>query len=299
MRARKKKNTAPRLEKCADLITDKIVPGEKPLWLEIGCGKGRFAVETALKTDCGYYALEKVPDVIVMAAEKAAAASVQNLRFIVGDAETLDDICPSDCVDMLFLNFSDPWPRRRDAKKRLTSRTFLEKYRRILKPDGILYIKTDNKDLFEFTVTELKENGYETFDLTEDLHASGIYNPAMTEYETRFTEMGMPIYHVKARPDKSFAPRDGKIFETIESSCGICCSESGCVHYGNDCRGCSREHTTPSGECAVKICCKKKGIANCGSCGTFPCDRFRGITYGIELCGIEERVDKCLKWKKH
>ena len=144
MRARKKKNTTPRLERCAEYITEEITVGTKPLHLEIGCGKGKFAVETAAQFDCDYFALEKVPDVMVIAAEKAAEAGSENLKFILGDAETLDKICPSDCVDVLYLNFSDPWPKRRDAKRRLTSRRFLEKYRRILKSDGILAVKKDN-----------------------------------------------------------------------------------------------------------------------------------------------------------
>ncbi len=302
MRARKKKNTTPRLEKCAEYITEEIVVGDRPLWLEIGCGKGKFAVETAAQGDCDYFALEKVPDVMVIAAEKAAEAGSDNLKFILGDAETLDKICPSDCVDMLFLNFSDPWPKRRDAKRRLTSRGFLEKYRRILKPDGILSVKTDNKLLFDFTVEELQTNGYEIFDYTEDLHNSGIFNYSMTEYEIRFTELGQPIYHVKARPDKNFKPREGRIFEPIESSCGIVCSASGCEKFGKTCNGCNGlpgENPLPTGACEIKKCIKKQGIAHCGNCESFPCDTFMKIEHTIGLCTAEERLEKCNKWKKH
>lgn len=302
MRARKKKNTTPRLEKCADYITEEIIPGDRPLWLEIGCGKGKFAVETAAQSDCDYYAMEKVPDVIVMAIEKAVEANSDNLKFVVGDADTLDKICPSDSVDMLFLNFSDPWPKRRDAKKRLTSRGFLEKYRRILKPDGILSVKTDNKLLFDFTVEELQTNGYETFDYTEDLHASGIFNPSMTEYEIRFTELGQPIYHVKARPDKNFKPREGRIFEPIESACGIECSKSGCKHYGNGCNGCNglaTDTSIPSGECDIKKCVKKHGYAHCGNCEEFPCNTFMNLKANIDLCTLEIRQANCTRWKKH
>lgn len=200
MRARKKKNLIPRLAKCAEYMTDKIIPDEeKPVWLEIGCGKGRFAVGMAEMFDCKYYAMEKVPDVIVMAAEKGVEKALPNLRFIIGDANDLESICPEHCIDMIFLTFSDPWPKKRDTDRRLTYRTFLEKYKRILKKDGVIFFKTDNQKLFEFSVEEFKENGFELFDYTEDLHASDIPNPVCTEYEIKFSEMGQPIYHCKAR----------------------------------------------------------------------------------------------------
>ncbi len=201
MRARKKKNLQPRLERCKDYLTDKVVPeGEKPVWLEIGCGKGRFAVGMAEMFDVKYYAMEKVPDVMVMAAEKGVEAALPNLRFIIGDAGDLEAICPEHCVDVLFLTFSDPWPKKRDTKRRLTYRTFLDKYRRILKPEGHIFFKTDNEKLFRFSVEEFQANGYTLSDYTEDLHASGISNPVCTEYELRFTELGQPIYHCKAHP---------------------------------------------------------------------------------------------------
>ena len=190
MRARKKKNTVPRLERHADLIVDAIEPRDGvPLHVEIGCGKGAFAVGMA----------GLMPDVMVMAVEKAAAAELKNCKFLIADAVMLPDICPAGSVDVLYLNFSDPWPKNRDRKRRLTHINFLETYKKLLKPNGILRIKTDNVGLFDFTLEQLELAGFEMFDLTRDLHNSDIANEVMTEYEKRFSELGFPINAVKAR----------------------------------------------------------------------------------------------------
>lgn len=218
MRARKKKNTVPRLERHAALLRDRVeVPASGPLYVEIGCGKGAFAVGMTESGEGTFYAMEKVPDVMVMAVEKAAAAGRDNLYFLLGDAETLDCCCPAGCVDRLYLNFSDPWPRRHDRPKRLTHRRFLAKYARVLKPDGVLCIKTDNVKLFDFTVGELLGDGWELFDFTRDLHHSDVENTVMTEYETRFCEQGKPICAVKARKKenktmRSFVLKNGTVF---------------------------------------------------------------------------------------
>ena len=190
MRARKKKNTVPRLERHADLIVDAIEPREGvPLHVEIGCGKGAFAVGMA----------GLMPDVMVMAVEKAAEAELKNCKFLIADAVMLPDICPAGSVDVLYLNFSDPWPKNRDRKRRLTHINFLETYKKLLKPNGILRIKTDNVGLFDFTLEQLELAGFEMFDLTRDLQNSDIANEVMTEYEKRFSELGFPINAVKAR----------------------------------------------------------------------------------------------------
>ena len=202
MRARKKKNCDARLERCSDYIVEKIeIPenNDKPVYLEIGCGKGKFAAEVAEKENCLFYAIEIMKDIMVMAIEKGAAKQLDNIKYIIGSADDLLEMCPENSIDTIFLNFSDPWPKKRAAKRRLTHKNYLERYKKLLKKDGIIAFKTDNHPLFEFSVEEIKENGFEIFDYTEDLHESGIYNPAMTEYEERFTELGQPIYHLKAR----------------------------------------------------------------------------------------------------
>ena len=202
MRARKKKNCDARLERCAEYITDKIVihpENTKPDFLEQGCGKGRIAVETAKKENCLFFAVEIMKDIIVMAVEKGAKDGLDNIKYLLASADDILEFCPEKSIDTLFLNFSDPWPKKRNAKRRLTYRAYLEKYKKILKDDGIIAFKTDNYPLFQFSVEELKESGFEIFDYTENLHESGIYNVAMTEYEERFSQMGQPIYHLKAR----------------------------------------------------------------------------------------------------
>ena len=230
MRARKKKNTVPRLERVADRFVPTIPAGEEEIRVEVGCGKGKFI--TALAKDhphVRFYALEKIPDVIVMAAEKADREEVENVKFLLADAKDLTEgidiqfegldedrkpilrkvphaaLCPSHAVSVLYLNFSDPLPNNKYAPRRLTHAGFLEKYRTILKEDGHIEFKTDNKPLFDFSVEQFKECNYEIYDYTEDLHRSDIPNPYHTEYETRFSEMGMPIYSLKARPPKEDA----------------------------------------------------------------------------------------------
>ena len=114
MRARKKKNTVPRLERVKEYLTDHIEPNDTlPVHVEVGCGKGAFALFMAQYTECMYYALEKVPDVMVMAVEKGAAAELKNIRYVLADASMLPEICPEGAVDVLYLNFSDPWPKKR------------------------------------------------------------------------------------------------------------------------------------------------------------------------------------------
>jgi len=200
VRARKKKNTIPRLKRCEELLSDKISPPErKKICLEIGCGKGQFITGLAKKhPDIEYYAMERVPDVIVMAAEKGLAEGLTNLHFLLADASSLSEICPDNSIDVIYLNFSDPWPKKRHSGRRLTDRRFLEIYKRLLKKDGEIKMKTDNEGLFRFSLEEFSGDGFILSEISEDLHNSNIENEFMTEYETRFSKQGMKIYHLKA-----------------------------------------------------------------------------------------------------
>lgn len=200
MRARKKKNTVPRLEKCGEYFSDKIIPREgRKVCLEIGCGKGKFITGLAeMHSDTDFYAMEKVPDVMVMAAEKCRDKELKNLHFLLSDADILPEICPENSIDVIYLNFSDPWPKKRHAQRRLTHERFLEKYKKILKKDGSIKMKTDNEGLFEFSLEEFGKCGFTLSEISRDLHASDIENEVMTEYETRFSEQGMKIFHLKA-----------------------------------------------------------------------------------------------------
>ncbi len=215
MRVRKKRNGERRLAACSymlvkspsDAFGGKTGSGspDRPLCLEIGCGKGKFITETALRhPDCDFIAMELVTDVILLAMERAAAlpgGPPQNLRFINGNAGQLAEIFEPNSVSVIFLNFSDPWPKTRHAKRRLTYRSFLEQYKKVLTNDGELIIKTDNDGFFDFSLSELSESGWVLDKLTRDLHESPYAaDNIMTEYETAFSSRGKNINSVRARP---------------------------------------------------------------------------------------------------
>ena len=212
MRMRKKKHGEERLAACSTLLCERPeAPIADPsaffgrktgVYLEIGCGKGDFAVGmAAAHPDVSFIAMEKVSDVLVLAAEKAGRAAdtrPDNLRFIRGDARDLAAWFAPSSLDGIYLNFSDPWPKAGHAKRRLTHRTFLESYISIVKPGGILALKTDNVGLFDFTLEELAALGLEPFFITRDLHASSeAEGNVMTEYERNFSSQGMPIHALR------------------------------------------------------------------------------------------------------
>ena len=209
MRMRKKKHGEERILACAELlIQDPTVLKDEPqaacadksrkLCLEIGCGKGNFAVGMAAKNqDCSFIAMERVRDVCCLALEKAMACKESrpdNLRFIIGDADNLEEWFPEHSIDVLYLNFSDPWPKAGHAKRRLTHRNYLARYKRILKEGGLLIFKTDNVGLFDFSLEEFAEFGLNVEWMTRDLHNSErAEGNVMTEYEKNFSEKGFTI----------------------------------------------------------------------------------------------------------
>lgn len=204
MRMRKKKNLVPRMERCADrLVPDPyflpgkwrttLMPDARELRLELGCGKGRFTMETAkAEPDVLFIAVEKVPDAMVVAMERCQAAGLSNVFFVSADADQLPYFFIPGEVDRIYINFCDPWPTKRHAKRRLTHGSFLKLYRKTLKPGGQIHFKTDNSPLFEFSVEEIPQFGFSLSEVTRDLHANG---PAgvMTDYEAKFYELGTPI----------------------------------------------------------------------------------------------------------
>lgn len=214
MRMRKKKNGAARIDACRELLIENTAKlsenpqfafaEARPLYIEIGCGKGNFACGmSAANPDRNFIAMERVADVACLALEKAKACAEErpdNLRFLIGDAKNLSEWFPAHSADGIYLNFSDPWPKAGHAKRRLTHRGFLELYRRVLKPDGKLYLKTDNQGLFEFSLEEFAAAGLVTEWLTRDLHSSDrAEGNVMTEYEANFSAKGMPIYSAVVR----------------------------------------------------------------------------------------------------
>ncbi len=215
---RKKKHGAERIAACADLlISDPAVlmndpqahfDTVRPLCLEIGCGKGAFACGTAAaQPDINLIAMERVADVACLALEKAAAERERrpgdNLRFIIGNAQNIPEWFPEHCLDRIYLNFSDPWPKAGYAKRRLTHVGFLEMYRRVLKDGGLLLFKTDNVGLFDFSLEQFETAGLELLWYTRDLHNDphGEGN-IMTEYERNFTAKGFTINAAAVRFNK-------------------------------------------------------------------------------------------------
>ena len=212
MRMRKKKHGEERLQSCSEFLA--VMPNERivnssyhfdriaPIFLEIGAGKGGFALEMSRRhPEAVYYAMERVSDCVVLAVEEAKRQKSEredNLRFIIGNADNLLSMFAPDSIDALFLNFSDPWSKKGYRKRRLTYRTFLELYRKLLKDGGALVLKTDNVGLFDFSLEEFEACGLEVEWFTRDLHNSE-YNEGnvMTEYEANFSSQGFPICSAK------------------------------------------------------------------------------------------------------
>lgn len=174
-----------------------VFGNDNPLQIEIGMGKGKFIMELArLNPSINYVGIEKYSSVLIRAIEKQQEENLPNVKFLRFDAEYLCDIFDKGEVDKIYLNFSDPWPKDRHAKRRLTSRQFLARYEEVLKDDGIVEFKTDNADLFQFSLEEYKEAGWikvaETFDLHNDEKL--MQGNVMTEYEEKFSAAGNPIH---------------------------------------------------------------------------------------------------------
>ncbi len=176
----------------------------RPLYLEVGCGKGRFACEYAkAHPEINLIAVEKDANVIVSACEMAQSMGLRNLRFIKCSAEYLERHIKPQSIERLFLNFSCPFPKKKYATHRLTHKNFLEIYKRILKPEAEVHQKTDNMHFFEFSIEQLSLNGFALKNVTLDLHNSDFEGNIMTEYEERFVNLGQPIYRLEAIQTKS------------------------------------------------------------------------------------------------
>lgn len=175
-----------------------IFGNNRPIHIEIGMGKGQFITTLAEQNpDINYIGIEKYSSVLVRALEKVDAMenALTNIRFIRMDAENICTMFAAGEADQIYLNFSDPWPKDRHAKRRLTSQQFLKRYDQILKPDGHIEFKTDNKDLFQFSLEQVKPAGWHLDAFTWDLHHDTALNEGnvMTEYEQKFSSQGNPI----------------------------------------------------------------------------------------------------------
>lgn len=174
-----------------------VFGSERPLYLEVGMGKGRFITQHAVQNpDKNYVGIEKYSSVLLRALEKREQMpELDNLLFLRMDAEELPEVFGENEVDGIYLNFSDPWPKDRHAKRRLPSKEFLARYDQILKPEGKVEFKTDNRGLFEFALEQVKEAGWKLEVCTFDLHNDEelMQGNIMTEYEERFSSQGNPI----------------------------------------------------------------------------------------------------------
>ncbi|SFD12492.1 tRNA (guanosine(46)-N7)-methyltransferase TrmB [Ruminococcus albus] len=219
MRMRRKSNLEERLAACGDkiLYLDRdvldfsvkddrdlldiasIFGNDNPVELEIGCGKGQFICELAKRQpNVNHLAVEVSSNVIVDAAEAVMAQGIENVRFMRGNARYLDCFIPAGLIKRIYLNFSCPYPKNTYANHRLTHGEFLEIYKRLLAEGGEIHQKTDNMHFFEFSIEQFSENGYGLKNISLDLHNSGFEGNIVTEYEKRFSDMGMPIYRLEA-----------------------------------------------------------------------------------------------------
>ena len=208
MRMRRRNNLEPRMAACESVwIHDpearhghwrELMPQCRELRVEVGCGKGKFTVETAqAEPDVLLIAIERVPDALVLAMESAVKLGLKNVFFVSLDAANIDQFFDESEIDLLYINFCDPWPRKKNAKRRLTYHSFLEKYKKVLKLGGEIHFKTDNAKLFEWSLPEMESCFLQLRNVTDDLHANGTVG-VMTDYEAKFHELGTPIHRLVA-----------------------------------------------------------------------------------------------------
>ena len=214
MRQRNIKNLEERLAANAAFLIEKpenfkgrwseVFGNENPIVLEIGCGKGKFIIDHAFaERDVNFIAVEGQSNVVLRALEKAESQQLVNLRIFIGFVHDLHDFFEEGELSGIYLNFSDPWPKARHAKRRLTHRKRLENYKEVLADEGFIEFKTDNDDLFQFTLEEIEEMDCEITEMTRDLHKGevGRYGQASkkfrTEYEEKFSRQGKNINFVR------------------------------------------------------------------------------------------------------
>ena len=219
MRMRRKKHLEERLDQVSEQIielwVDKVqfdadeapkylnfsalFGNDNPVEMEIGCGKGGFICELAARhPDVNFLAVELYANVLVSACEKAQQMGLTNIRFLSGNAEYLARFIPPHSVRRLYLNFSTPFPKKRQATHRLTHPHFLEMYKELLMPGASVIQKTDGRVFFQYSLESMSQCGYTLKNISLDLHADGIEDNIVTEYESRFVAQGLPIYRVEA-----------------------------------------------------------------------------------------------------
>lgn len=204
MRLRNVKGASEIIEQCPYVIKEpfkhkgnyhKIFNNNNPIYLEIGMGKGKFIIENAKKyPNINFIGIEMFDSVIVRAIQ-SLSEELPNLKLIKMDATDIEEVFDKD-IDLLYLNFSDPWPKARHEHRRLTSDRFLKRYDKIFKNKKEIIMKTDNRKLFEYSLISLTKYGYNLEELSLNLHDDDIENNIETEYEIKFSSKGYPIYRV-------------------------------------------------------------------------------------------------------
>lgn len=175
----------------------KLFNNNNPIFVEIGMGKGNFILNNAKKyPNINFIGIERFDSILALALKKIDLEELDNLKIIRMDASIIDDVFDHE-IDKVFLNFSDPWPKKRHTERRLTSKTFLDKYEKIFKNNKCIEMKTDNRELFEFSLKTFTNNGYIVEDISLDLHNSDYPDNILTEYEEKFSKSGNNIYYVK------------------------------------------------------------------------------------------------------
>ncbi len=180
---------------------NKVFNNDNPIYIEIGIGKGKFIVENAIKyPNINFIGIEKYDSVLVRAIQKSNELELNNLKLVRMDAKRIEEVFDHE-IDRIYLNFSDPWPKDRHYKRRLTSYVFLDKYEHIFKNNKYIIMKTDNIDLFNFSLESLTNHGYNIDFMSNDLHSLNDADNIMTEYEEKFSNKGIKINKLIARKD--------------------------------------------------------------------------------------------------
>ena len=199
MRLRNIKNAQEIIEKSPYYVKNNLFfNNNKPIYIEIGMGKGDFIINNAKQyPDINFIGIEKYPSVLVKAVGKLENETLDNLKIIAFDAIKIDELFNKN-IDLIYLNFSDPWPKERHHKRRLTSKEFLDKYEKICKKNSHIIMKTDNRGLFESSIKSFNNSGYKINDISLDLYKDNHEFNIQTEYETKFVAKGMNIYYIDA-----------------------------------------------------------------------------------------------------
>ena len=180
---------------------NELFDNPNPIHIEIGMGKGDFIIGMAkMYPNINFIGIEMYDSVIVKAVQKLENENISNIKLIRMDARLIEDVFDKE-IDLIYLNFSDPWPKKRCAKRRLTHERFLNRYENIFKNKKTIYMKTDNVDLFTFSLESLSDFGYKLKNISLDLHNSDFENNIMTEYEKKFSSKGVKINRLEAYKD--------------------------------------------------------------------------------------------------